>query len=67
MRRMRLEELLIEGLDDWVPVHNVVWHARELADGKEAEVPSLVRWFLTAVIGRRPWSCTRPLATTTRM
>ncbi len=48
---LRIEDLLAEGLDDWVSLHNVVWHARELADGDEAEVPGLVRQVLTAIIG----------------
>ena len=32
-----IEDLLKGGLDDWVPVHRVVWKSRESASGSGAD------------------------------
>lgn len=43
-------ELLVDGLDDWVSLHDVVWHGRERVDGFGGDVAAAVRAVVTTLI-----------------
>lgn len=46
----RVIELLVDGLDDWVALHDVVWHGREQADDFGGDMEAAVRSVVREVI-----------------
>lgn len=45
-----IAELLREGLDDWVPLHNVIWESREAASSSGDDFREIVETVVASVI-----------------
>jgi len=46
----RVLDLLVEGLDDWVSLHNVVWHGREQAADFGGDIGAAVRTVVSTLV-----------------
>lgn len=48
--RRAIAELLREGLDDWVPLHNVIWQSREASSSSGDDFRKIVEAVVASVI-----------------